>query len=97
MDHRQPRTLANAQSFPEEFENLQDLRVRELRVEERGALELGEAGPAPVAVEESMMALAESAAHSEIASVTLPMARTLGILAAKPGKAGGVVHDGERS
>jgi len=33
MDHRQPRDLANAQSFPEEFENLEDLRVRELCVE----------------------------------------------------------------
>lgn len=43
------------------------------------------------------MALAESAAHGEIANVTLPMARTLGILAAKPGEAGGVVHDRERS
>jgi hypothetical protein len=44
-----------------------------------------------------MMALAESHAHGEMASVTLPMARTLGILAAKPGKAGGVVPDGKDS
>ena len=43
------------------------------------------------------MALAERAAHGEIASVTLPMAWTLGILATKPGETGGVVHDRERS
>jgi hypothetical protein len=38
MDHRQPRPLANAQSFPEEFQNLEHLRVRELRVEEGARL-----------------------------------------------------------
>jgi hypothetical protein len=78
--------LAHAAHFGEVFEDRQYLVVRELGVEQRCALELGEPGLAGVSVQELVVALAEVVTDRDVASPPLSIPRTVRLLAAKPGE-----------
>src|SRR5262249_35144353 len=82
-DPHQPGGLADAAAVGEVLGDRRDLVVRQLGVEQRGALELGEAGLAGVAVQQPVIGLAEAAADREVAGAPLAVPRAVAILAAE--------------
>ena len=81
---------SHAAPLVEVFEHREGLLFGQVAAVERGALALGEAGAAGVAVElPELLVLAESAADREVIGVALAEERTVVILAAEAGE---VVH-----
>ena len=89
VDPDEPGGLSDAAALGEVLEHGEDLVARQLGVEQRGALELGEAGLAGVAVEQPVAGLAESVADREVARATLAASRAVGVEAAETAE---VVH-----
>ncbi len=90
MDADEAPGGADAAPLVEVFEHREGLLLGQMAAVERGALALGEAGPAGVAVElPELLVLAESAADREVTGVASTVERTFGILAAEAGE---VVH-----
>jgi hypothetical protein len=85
-DPHQSGGLADAAAVGEVLQDRQHLVVRELGVEQRGALELGEAGLAGVAVQQPVLGLAEMAADREVTGAPSAVERAVGILAAEAGE-----------
>ena len=75
--------LTDAAPLGKVLEDRQDLVVRELGVKQRGALELGKPGLAGVAIQQTVLRLAEAAADREVTGVALAVAMTIGVLAAE--------------
>jgi len=75
--------LADAAAFGEVLEGRQDFLVRELGVEQRCPLELGELRLRGVAIEQAVVRLGEVVADREIAGVTPAVLRAVRVLAAE--------------
>ena len=71
VDPHQPSGLADAALLGEMLKDGQDLLMREFGVEERGALELGEAIAAGPAKEEAMTRPGEMIDDEQVSSVAL--------------------------
>ena len=83
VDPDQPGGLADAAALGEVLQDRQDLVVRELGVEQRRPLELGEPGLAGVAVEQAVVGLAEVVADREVAGAAPAVVGAVGVLAAE--------------
>ena len=83
VDPDQPCGLADAAPLGQVLQDGQYFVVRELGVEQRGALELGKTGLASVAVEKTVVRLAEVVADREVADAALTVTRAVGVLAAE--------------
>jgi len=94
VDANPPAGLARAVAFGEVVDDRTGLLLGEVRVEQRGALALGEAVFAGSIVEEADgPLLAEVAADGEVSGVAAAVERTVGILAAEASE---VRHRSER-
>ncbi len=82
VDTHQPGGLADAAAVGEVLEDRQDLLVRQLGVEQRGALELGGADLAGAAVQQPVAGPAVVAADGEVAGAAAAVVGAIGILAA---------------
>jgi len=83
VDPHQPGGLADAAAVGEVLEDRQDLVVRQLGVEQRGALELREAGLAGAAGQPPVLGLIVGATDKEGASAAAAVVGAVGILAAE--------------
>jgi hypothetical protein len=83
VDPHQPSSLADATAFGQMLQDGQDLVVRELGVEQRGALELGEPGLADFAVEQPMASFAEVIDDEDVPLAPSAVPVAVGILAAE--------------
>ena len=83
VDPHQPGGLADAAAVGEVLEDRQHLVVRQLGVEQRGALELGEAGLAGAAVQQPVVGPAVVAADGEVAGAASAGVGAVGIVAAE--------------
>jgi hypothetical protein len=87
MDADEASGLSDAVSFGEVIEDGSGLLVGHAAVEQRGALALGEAGLAGVAVKESdLVVLAIAIANGEVSGTASPVGGAVGILAAEARK-----------
>jgi hypothetical protein len=90
MDADETPGLPDAVALGEVMEDGTGLLVGHPAVEERGALPLGEAGLAGLAIQQAdVVVLAVAVADREVAGVAPPVQRTFGVLAAEEGE---VVH-----
>jgi hypothetical protein len=90
MDADEAPGLPDAVGLGEVMEDGTGLLVGHPAVEKRGALPLGEAGLAGLAIPQAdVVVLAVAVADREVAGIALPVPRTFGVLAAEEGE---VVH-----
>ena len=95
VDTDEPPGGADAAPLVEVLEDCQSLLLGQMAAVQRGALALGEAGPAGVAVElPELLVLAEAAAHGEVAGVAPAVERAVRVLAAVVSE---VVHEANRA
>ncbi|HJZ56878.1 MAG TPA: hypothetical protein VKE74_18055 [Gemmataceae bacterium] len=95
VDADEPPGGADAAPLVEVLEDGQGLLLGEVAAVQRGALPLGEAGPAGVAVElAELLVLAEATADREVAGVAPAVERAVRVLAAEVGE---VVHEADRA
>ena len=83
VDVDQPCGLADAAAVGQVLQDRHDLVVRELGVEERGALELGEPGLADSAGEQPVAGLAEVVDDQEVIAAPPAVGVAVGVLAAE--------------
>jgi len=83
VDPDQPGGLTDAAAVGQMLQDGQDLLMGEPGVEQRGALELGGATLARVAIEQSVEGLAKAAADREVAGVTFTESGATWVMAAE--------------
>jgi hypothetical protein len=83
VDPDQPCGLADATALGQVLQDCEDLVVGQFGVEQRRALELGEAGLAGPAVEQPVSCLAEVVDDQEVVPAPLAVGVAVGVLAAE--------------
>ena len=93
VDPDESGRLAGPASLGQMLQDGQDLLVRQVGVEERGAVELGEAVLAGPAVEQAMLGLAEAIDDQQVADISQAVEAALGVAAAEVRQILGGGHD----
>jgi hypothetical protein len=81
VDHDLPYILTDAAALGQVLEDRDRLLVRELGVEQRGTLELGESSLTGIAVEEAVARRGKAIADGEVGGIAIVISRAFRVLA----------------